>query len=99
MQMPMTEEEVEEEIADKAYEAVGCYADNISDRVLGHLMKSPEMTTEVRDQALAAAPSHLPPFLLSLPSFASWKIPVPCLAVWLGLAACQAKTHISPEFS
>lgn len=41
----MTEEE--EEMAEKAYSHVGCYADSREDRVLGHLMKSPDMTTEV----------------------------------------------------
>eukprot|EP00903_Cladosiphon_okamuranus_P013409 g12494.t1 len=43
----MTEEEMEEEKAEKAYTPVGCYADEIEDRVLGHLMKSPNMTTEM----------------------------------------------------
>lgn len=36
-------------MAEKAYAHVGCYADHRGDRVLGHLMKSPDMTTEVKD--------------------------------------------------
>lgn len=31
----------------RAYSHVGCYADSKPDRVLGHLMKSPEMSSEV----------------------------------------------------
>lgn len=33
---------------EKAYSMVGCYADNKGDRVLGHKMMSPDMTTEVK---------------------------------------------------
>lgn len=46
MEEEMTEDEMEE-MAEKAYSHVGCYADSQEDRVLGHLMKSPDMTTQV----------------------------------------------------
>lgn len=41
------EEEPTQEEKEKAYSEVGCYADSRRDRVLGHLMMSPDMTTEV----------------------------------------------------
>eukprot|EP00752_Nemacystus_decipiens_P003873 g3562.t1 len=44
---PAEEEGPSEEEMEKAYSLVGCYADSRRDRVLGHKMLSPEMTTEM----------------------------------------------------
>lgn len=53
------EEEPTQEEKEKAYSEVGCYADSRRDRVLGHLMMSPDMTTEVHKKTTVLSLSHV----------------------------------------